>query len=263
MPFICRNDVSLYFETMVGPRQPLVFIHGWCCDRTFFSPQVDRFSQLGHQIVIPDLRGHGLSEKPHQPYSIQGFSDDVASLCQEVKLSKPVLIGHSMGGIVAFDIASRYPDLPGAIIMLDSAVILPAEAKAHIPAFLQRLRRSDYAKTLQNFLSSAFFLPSDDGSRKEAIIELMVSAPHHVMTGAYQGLADYDAIAVDRVKVPSLYVLANELSRRCDIDRLKGIIPHLDVGQTVKSGHFLQLEVPEQVNAMMERFLLSTITKPS
>jgi pimeloyl-ACP methyl ester carboxylesterase len=70
MPFICRNDVSLYFETMVGPQRPLVFIHGWCCDRTFFSPQVAHFSQLGHQIVIPDLRGHGLSEKPYQPYPI-------------------------------------------------------------------------------------------------------------------------------------------------------------------------------------------------
>jgi pimeloyl-ACP methyl ester carboxylesterase len=59
-----------------------------------------------------DLRGHGRSDKPNGRYSMQAFADDLAWMCDQLKLEKPLFIGHSMGGVVAFDLAARYPDLP-------------------------------------------------------------------------------------------------------------------------------------------------------
>ncbi|MCA6119319.1 alpha/beta hydrolase [Bradyrhizobium sp. WSM 1738] len=256
MPFLQRQSVTFHFERTEGRGQPVVLIHGWCCDRTFLSPQADYFSKLGHQIISPDLRGHGLSDKPRQPYPIKVFADDVAWMCGELNLSKPILVGHSMGGIVAFDIAARYPNLPAAIVMLDSAIVLPAAARQNIPLFIEKLQRSDYVNTLRHFIESVLFLPSDDRVRKAGILDLMSGAPQHVMTAAYQGLADYDAVeARGRITVPSLYIAANEPSPRSDMPRLKDIIPQLNAGQTVGSGHFCQLEVPEQINAMIGRFV--------
>ncbi len=62
-------------------------------------------------------------------------------------------------------------------------------------------------------------------------------------------------MARGRITVPSLYVAADEPSRRADMDRVRDLLPGLYYGQTVGSGHFCQIEVPGQINPMIERFL--------
>jgi len=255
MPFLHRDEVALYHERTSGDGPPVVLIHGWCCDHTFFAPQAAHFAKAGHAVIALDLRGHGRSDKPDQNYPISAFADDVVWVCGQLGLSRPLLVGHSMGGIVAFDVACRHPDLPGAVVMLDSAVVLPASARVAIPEVLERLSGPDYAATLHWLVNGAFFLPTDDAVRRARILDVMAAAPQHVMAAAYAGLADYDAGAVaSRFKAPSLYIAANEPSPRADMDRLAALVPHMLRGQTVGAGHFCQLEVPEQINAMIDRF---------
>ena len=145
MPFLRRDEVALYFEKIDGRAPPIVLLHGWCCDHTFLAAQAAHFAQAGRSVVAVDLRGHGRSEKPQQAYTMQVFADDVAWMCRQLGLAKPVLVGHSMGGIVAFDIATRHPELPAAIVMLNAAGVLPATARATIPPFLDKLRGPGYA----------------------------------------------------------------------------------------------------------------------
>jgi pimeloyl-ACP methyl ester carboxylesterase len=256
MPFLHREHVALHFESTEGSVSPIVFIHGWCCDRTFFAPQAAYFSGLGHQVLLPDLRGHGLSDKPEQPYPIEVFSDDIVWMCRELKLNRPIFVGHSMGGIIAFDIAARYPNLPSAIAMLDAAIVLPDAARAIIPDFLKRLQGPYYARVMRDLVGSVFFIPSDDPDRKARILDFMAQAPQHVMAEAYGRLADYAADKTpNRVAVPSLYIVADEPSARTDMTRTKELMPQMHVGRTVGSGHFCQLEVPDQINAMLARFI--------
>jgi len=260
MPFLHRDSVALYFEDAAGADRPIVLIHGWCCDHAFFAPQASYFASLGHRIVSLDLRGHGRSDKPQQPYPIGTFSDDVAWLCRELELLKPILVGHSMGGIVAFDVAARHPDLPAAIVMLDAAVVLPAAARAAIPEFLQRLRGPDYVLALRKLVSSTFFVASDDPVRKAHILDEMTKTPQQVMASSYQGLGEFRADdAKGRIVVPSLYVAADEPSPRSDMAQLLELVPQLSLGRTVGSGHFCQLETPDQVNAMIARFIAVTL----
>jgi len=75
------------------------------------------------------------------------------------------------------------------------------------------------------------------------------------MVGAYAGLADYDPGTAGAVGVPALYVAADEPTARTDMGRMRVLLPQLLHGQTVGSGHFCQLEVPDQINAMIARFL--------
>lgn len=256
MPFLHRDDLGIYYERTDGNLPPVVMIHGWCCDHTFFAPQAAHFAEAGHTVVALDLRGHGRSDKPQTSYTIDAFADDVLWVCGELGLSRPILIGHSMGGIVAFDAACRFPELPGAVVMIDSSVVLPAAVRIAIPQFLERLRGPDYAAAMRAALTSTFFLPTDDAARREQILDVMASVPQHVIVAAYAGLAVYNANAVaSRLTAPSLYIAANEPAPRADMDRLKNLIPNMHRGQTVGAGHFCQLEVPVQVNAMIDRFL--------
>jgi pimeloyl-ACP methyl ester carboxylesterase len=261
MQTLHRGGIALCYELANGGEPPLVLVHGWCCDHTYFAPQIEHFASRGHSVVAVDLRGHGQSDKPHQPYTMQTFADDVAWICEQLTLVKPVIVGHSMGGVVAFDIATRYPTLPSAIVMLDAAVVLPAAAGASISDFLEALRGPGYRMALRDYVATSLFIPTDDPDRKQRILDGMSAAPQHVLVAAFEGLRDYDPIEQTRVlSVPGLYIAANEEVPRSDLVHLYEIAPRILYGKTVGSGHFCQLEVPEQVNAMMERFL--TITLP-
>ena len=176
MAYLTRDGVVLFHTETGSGEPPILLVHGWCCDHTYLAPQREHFERH-HRVVSVDLRGHGRSDKPAQDYTIAGFADDLAWVCAQLALEKPVVVGHSMGGIVAFDLAARYPDLPSAVVMLDAAVVLPAGARAAIPGLLEELRGPGYRKALRDYAPNALFIPTDDRGRKERVLEGMSSPP--------------------------------------------------------------------------------------
>ena len=151
-----RNGVKLFFEEARGAGAPVVLVHGWCCDHSYFAPQFEHFAKKGRRVVALDLRGHGLSDKPRERYTMQGFADDIAFICDHLGLGKVVVIGHSMGGIVAFDLASRYPELVSALIMLDAAIVLPPAARAVVPGLVAELSGPGYQQAISDFIYEDF-----------------------------------------------------------------------------------------------------------
>lgn len=256
MPSLSRDGVSLAYERIDGARQPLVFVHGWCCDRSYVAPQVAHFAGLGHAVLAVDLRGHGESGAPAGDYTIPTFADDVAWLCREVGVEGAVVVGHSMGGIVAFDLALRHPLHAAGVVMIDSAVVRPEASHAGLPAFIERLKGPDAAAAIQDYAARVLFQPTDDPGRKDRILRAMVRTPPHVVVSALQGMYDWDAAAevAGRPLPPSLFI-ANTGKPLSDLPRLLALVPGLMVGQVVGSGHFCTLEVPDQVNAMLARFV--------
>src|SRR3972149_5629324 len=116
-----RNGVGLAYADIGVGSPPLLFIHGWCCDRTHWREQVVAF-QDRHWTVAVDLRGDGEADKPDQDYGIAGFVDDVAWLCREIGLEKPIVVGHSMGGVIGMNLARKHRELARALGMVDSPV---------------------------------------------------------------------------------------------------------------------------------------------
>ena len=237
-------------------RPAVVLVHGWCCDHSFFAPQAEHFDKAGRRVIALDLRGHGASDAPDVHYTMALFADDVAWCIRQLGLVHPIVIGHSMGGIIAFDLAARYPDLPGAIVMLDSSVARSASARSAADRICKALAGPDRIEVMRDYVSSALFIPTDDPVRKEKLLASMSAAPAHVVVSAMEGLRDYDpAYAKGLVTAPSLYIAADEPVPRSDMTVMRELLPHLHYGQTVGSGHFCQLEVPDQVNAMIDRFI--------
>jgi pimeloyl-ACP methyl ester carboxylesterase len=259
-----EDGTALFYEEAQGDEPPILLVHGIACDHTHFAPQFEYFARRGHRVVAMDLRGHGKSDKPHQSYTMQLFTDELAWMCAQIGLKKPVVVGHSLGGVVALALAMRYPDLPSAIVMVDAPVVRPAEGHAAMQRFLEQLRSADYREfreLMRGFVSNVLFIPTDDQERKERIVQQMSSAPQHVVVSTFEGMRDYDPTkAGGGLAVPALYVAANEPQPRSDMGSFHEMFPQVLHGKTVGSGHFCQLEVPEQVNAMIDRFL--AITQP-
>jgi pimeloyl-ACP methyl ester carboxylesterase len=113
-----RDGVALCYKEVDEDEPPVLLVHGWCCDHTYFAPQFEYFAKHDHRVVVVDLRGHGRSDKPQQHYTMQAFADDLVWMCGQIGLKKPAVVGHSMGGIVAFDLAARYPERTAAVVIM-------------------------------------------------------------------------------------------------------------------------------------------------
>jgi pimeloyl-ACP methyl ester carboxylesterase len=205
-------------------------------------------------VIAVDLRGHGASDKPEQDYTMAGFADDLNWLCAQLGIERPVVVGHSMGGVIAFELAAQHPERVGAVVAVDAPVVPPQVLRDQITGVVEGLKSPDYQHVARGFVSQVLFLPTDDAERRAQIIDHMAGAPQYVMTSAMECIFSCDTEAsVAGCTVPAL--LINAAVPLPELDRLRELCPHVMVGQTVGAGHFNQLEVPEQVNAMIERFL--------
>jgi pimeloyl-ACP methyl ester carboxylesterase len=258
MQHLTRDGVKLFFEETGSGDPPILLVHGWTCDHTYMTSQFEHFRRA-HRVVAVDLRGHGQSDKPQQAYTMAAFADDLAWLCGQLQVKKPIVIGHSMGGVIGVELAARFPEVPGAVVTLDSPIVPPQELIDGIAApTIEALRGPGYREAQRKMVAEMLFLPTDDPVRKARIVDAMSSAPQHVMASAFENIFIDTVATVATCKVPLLILMAAQpLS---DVARLRQVCPTVVIGQTVGAGHFHQLEVPEQINAMINRFLVVSLS---
>jgi pimeloyl-ACP methyl ester carboxylesterase len=252
VPYAELAGLKLYYERAGNGAPELLLVHGWCCDHTAFQPQFDHFAQ-SHTVTSVDLRGCGQSDAPEDGYAIGDFADDLAQLCATVGIEKPVVVGHSLGGMIALELGARYPDLPGALVLVDPGPIAPR------PDTVEFFR--DFAAQLAGPGGEALRREyvHDMGAHDEEIarwiVDLMCKPAQSVAAASIRGVFEWDGREpLARCEMPVL-LLRDGIDERTDVHRLLEIKPDLAVGITVGAGHFHQIEVPDQVNAMVERFL--------
>jgi pimeloyl-ACP methyl ester carboxylesterase len=251
MAAIMRNGVKLAFEDRSAGKPAFLFVHGWACDRSFFAPQAEHFA-CRHRVVSVDLRGHGESDKPPGPYSVAAYADDIAYIIEQRSLGKTMAVGHSMGGVIVLQLAATYPDCVAAVVMVDSTLFFSPERRTAIEAIAAGIDAGDQQPRAQ-FIKN-MFLPTSDRQLVENVTAAMLAAPPHVAANAMRGLLAFDCeAAAPLCKVPVLHLAASPLRipPQSIMERLSNFVS----GCTVGAGHFNQLEVPDQVDAMIEAFL--------
>jgi pimeloyl-ACP methyl ester carboxylesterase len=257
---LARDGIQLSFE-IAGVGQPaFLFVHGLGGDRTHFTPQMEYFAHKGRALNA-ELRGHGESDKPKQAYSIEGFAEDLVWLCTQQNIQKPVIVGQSMGGNMALEIAARYVDFPAGIVLLDSGVLFPESAGTVFAEDLEGLTSPEFEDHVRKIVADSC-LPTDEC--RDHVEQTFLATPQHVMVSTFESLFPWDAHrARDCAKacqVPVLYIEAAH--RLADLDLFAKLCPQLITAKAVGSGHFLSLEVPEQINPMIDRFTSLYVRRP-
>ena len=136
-------DGSIVSATTGGrlpdPGRPLIlFLHGAALDKTVWQLQTRYFSHHGYSVMAVDLPGHGRSEGTPLP-SIESYADWMASLLESAGYPRANLVGHSMGGLIALETASRHPGLVSTLTMLGPAAAIPVH-----PALLAAAEAGDH-----------------------------------------------------------------------------------------------------------------------
>jgi pimeloyl-ACP methyl ester carboxylesterase len=114
------NGINLYYETL-GTGRPLILLHGGLGSGEMFGPVRAALAEH-HQIIVPDLQGHGRTADIDRPIDIRLMADDIAALIDHLGLEKPDLVGYSLGGGVAFFTAVKYPDKVGRLIVASAHI---------------------------------------------------------------------------------------------------------------------------------------------
>jgi pimeloyl-ACP methyl ester carboxylesterase len=116
------NGINLYFEThgKAGLR-PLVLLHGGLGSGEMFGPILPALA-ADHQVIAPDLQGHGRTADIDRPIDVRLMADDIAALIGHLGLEKPDVMGYSLGGGVAFQTAVRHPEVVGRLVMVSANI---------------------------------------------------------------------------------------------------------------------------------------------
>jgi pimeloyl-ACP methyl ester carboxylesterase len=101
------NGLDMYYETH-GSGRPLILLHGGLGSGEMFGPALPLLAAK-HQVIAPDLQGHGRTADIDRPLDIRLMGDDIAALIDHLGLDQPDLVGYSLGGGVAFQTAVRHP----------------------------------------------------------------------------------------------------------------------------------------------------------
>jgi len=136
MPVLKIQDLNVYYES-TGEGSPLLFIHGLGSSTRDWENQVPYFSRH-YKVIAYDVRGHGKSDKPAGPYSIPQFASDAVGLLKGLGIGKVNVVGISMGGMIAFQMAVDAPDLIRSLAIVNSAPELVLRTHKERVAIWQR-----------------------------------------------------------------------------------------------------------------------------
>lgn len=117
MPKIRIRDIDIYYED-TGRGTPLLLIHGLGSSTSGWANQVPEFSQ-NYRVITFDVRGHGQTEKPQGPYSITMFAKDTVALMDSLEISPAHVVGISMGGAIALQLAVDYPKKLKSLVVVN------------------------------------------------------------------------------------------------------------------------------------------------
>src|SRR5690242_2671015 len=125
------NGLDLYYETH-GTGRPMILLHGGLGSGEMFGPIMPQLAEH-HQVITPDLQGHGRTADIDRPIDVRLMADDIAALIDHLGLDKPDVVGYSLGGGVALQTAVNYPNKIRRLVAASANIrrnAIPAEMLA-------------------------------------------------------------------------------------------------------------------------------------
>ena len=275
MPQAVLADVALnYIEAGAG--QSVVLVHGMGCGWRMWRSQI-RALRPHFRVIAYDQRGHGQSSAPDDEaaYSLAALADDLGGLIRRLDLAPALIVGLSLGGAVAIELAIRQPELAAALVVADagSGSDDPAAARRLADEWAATTRAEGMDGFVRLMMASPFFegyLRS--GSRRARCqLELLVrrNQAHAMACLMSQALGRRQPVyarkaELARLRQPTL-VICGERDRatRKPSAFLAETIPDAALVVLPKLGHMTNLEAPRLFNATMLDFLTQVGAAPA
>ncbi len=264
MPIAKLEKISLYYEIQ-GKGYPLLLISGLNSDHASWAGVCAKLAK--HFCVIAfDNRSSGRSDAPKKRYSISEMADDATGLLDHLKIKRCHVIGHSMGGYIAQELAIYYPKRIGKLVLEATASVSSARNNILFNDFLKRFKKDHDNEALMRSWTYWSFSPKTF-ERKNFIEQFIKNASAYPYLQSAEGfksqidaLGSYNASArIKNIKAKALLIIGTDdilIYPEESMKLAKGIKG--SVSEEIKgAGHCLHVEKPEAFVSKVVQFLMN------
>lgn len=263
VPFAQIGDIKIHYE-IEGQGDNLLLIHGvtsFIGNWRFVRPHLSKHFHL----VLPDLRGHGQSDKPLTHYSVEMFAQDMIGLLDELGIERCIVAGHSLGGFISQQVTLDAPKRVRALILICTAPRVDVEAAMAQVQVSQQLHglppEQVIEKQLELYYENPDELRSTPGMIETLKKDINQSQENLVSHGYAQGAAVAFNVEgrLDEIQAPTLII-------QCAQDKtfplrwgeyLRDHIPNATLRVINKTSHSIQMEQPEKLAQAIAEFCKS------
>lgn len=239
---------------------PLILLHGLTDSWHSYELMLPHMPEFVHLYAISQ-RGHGGSGRPHQGYQPEHFAKDIALFMRNLHIKQAVIVGHSMGAVVAQCFAVQYPELTKAVVLVGSPAncqVNPGLAEfSKAVAGLKNPIDRDFAKefqqsTLTRAVPASFF---------ETVVDESMKVPARIWKSVLKQLlrADYTQ-QLEAIAVPVLLVWGDKdsFASKVDQETLQACLPDSKLVVYKGTGHAAHWEEPERFASDLMSFIKYT-----
>jgi pimeloyl-ACP methyl ester carboxylesterase len=249
------NGIEIFIETLAGKgKLNFVLVHNAGGNHNFFTHQIDILKKYGN-IIWFDLPGHSQSPENFPDNQMKDLSSFIGQICTKLALDNICLIGLNNGADIVIETALTYPLPIKNIILIDPPLFMTKAFIDEIEMFIKALENEHDNNAFASSLSEALFIKTQD-KNKALAQNAFSNVNKETLKAIFKGLIEWDKNSrgkLKNIRYPTLCILTDE--HHCTYSKLRAEAPHFEIGKVIGSKCWATLEVPEQINAMIERFL--------
>lgn len=260
MPKIKTNNINIFYETY-GSGEPLVMIAGFAADHLIWQLLIRDLAKQ-FQVVVIDNRGVGQTDSPDTEYTLELMADDTVAVMDALNINKATILGHSMGGFIAQELAIKYPTKVKNLILYSTSAKTDNRSSLFLE-FNGQLFAKDPEAALRNIM---FWLYSADFLSNKLAIESVVTAMKNnpypqTPIGFIRQLTAckyHDTTSrLNKIQSPTLVIAGEKdvLMPLSQTNELAAGIKNAELAVIPEMGHCLHIERPQFFLQLLNTFL--------
>ncbi|SEN56119.1 Pimeloyl-ACP methyl ester carboxylesterase [Mucilaginibacter gossypiicola] len=255
-PIIKINNhvVNIAYTDIGKGDTTLLFVHGWCINKSYFNEQAKYFGNK-YRVITMDLPGYGQSGKNRNSWTVNDFASDVTSVITTLKLKNVILVGHSMAGEIIVQAKLNAPQQVIGLVGIDNfkgfdGKPKTAKSKADYAEAIAMLKKHFKAVATAYFNQDLFYKTTSAAIRKR-ILNDVANADSAIAIASMED-NNFNTTAKLKASKIKLHLINSDYTPNDTIGFIKAGIPY-QLLQIHATGHFPMIEKPAEFNRLLQQ----------
>lgn len=235
--------------------ETLLFIHGALVSQSMWDGQINAFAE-NHRVITCDLPEHGASLRQLEDYSVETLAHQVKRMLDHLGVTKTHICGHSLGGMVAQQLAILHPELTDKLILAETAFGTANNLKEKSLSFISKIFLKLMSKDMLIKLSVSNYGKLRDYTAEYVAVEMGKYPAKQMLRVMVAAMAYSGKNRLHEIHCPTLILVGahNKITHK-QAREMGGLIPNSAVESVARAHHFLNLDNELEFNRQIVEFL--------
>jgi 3-oxoadipate enol-lactonase len=260
------NGIEICYDDLGAGTLPVIFIHGFPFNKSSWQPQLDAL-QAQFRVIAYDNRGFGQSQEGDEKLTVTLMANDLIKLMDSLEIDKAIICGLSMGGYIALNAVTRFPDRFAAFVLCDTQCVsdTPEGAKKRYET-AEKIQKEGKEKFAEGFMGKLFAKETvaSNMSVQENVRSMIISTSVPTLVAALDALAQRTETCTElkNVAKPSLIICGEEdgITPPAQSETMHKNLSGSEIVIIPNAGHLSNLEQPALFNEILQNYLVRLTT---